>query len=200
MATFKAFSTPFFVGASAKTSPSRNSRDSRSKKSAGVRRAEMNDSAILVCGPLSIEFVDAGDRIGRRIWLGSVGERLLAESIEGGPDEAWPASPPLQDLHFESRDGQKIALLVGQAGKSHWSASIEPCQRGAIVDVACRLKGAVGHVLSSYRLTDGRSDWIRPDDDGAAKCRVTVDGDRLEIVPASAAGGTVRWRYRLEPA
>ena len=52
--------------------------------------------------------------------------RPLLESIEGTATDDWPPSPPLQSLSIETLpDGRRVALLVGMAGRSHWSASIE---------------------------------------------------------------------------
>jgi hypothetical protein len=139
---------------------------------------------------------------------------LLLESIEGTPDDDWPASPALRELHFEDRaDGRRLALLVGMAGKSHWSLSVElDAAHGHLVfDVACRLRSPPVRLGSRYRLpAAGSGDsarssagcpqtplTIEPVDSGVV--RLVTSADRqLHIEPAAVAGPwprTVRWRY-----
>jgi hypothetical protein len=109
-------------------------------------------------GGLRVRFRFAGDRYGHEIWLADGSSWVHAlSSVEGNAQQIWPDSPPLQSLHLESGcDGQPIALLVGMAGQSHWSASIE-LDAGTPrlhFDVACRV--ASGHspsLGSCYRGT-----------------------------------------------
>ncbi len=136
---------------------------------------------------------------------------LLLESMEGTPDDDWPASPALRELHFEERaDGRRLALLVGMAGKSHWSLSVElDAARGHLVfHVACRLRSPPVRLGSRYRLPaaecrqtpltiEPNSLAIVPIDGGVV--RLVTSADRqLDIEPAAVAGPwprTVRWRY-----
>src|SRR5437773_7625601 len=105
---------------------------------------------------LRVEFTWRGDRYGHVISLmNATGQTmLLFESIEGAHDDDWPPSPPLQSLSIEKlADGRSAALLVGMAGRSHWSASIETTV-GALVlvfDVACRHSQAPKWLGSRYR-------------------------------------------------
>lgn len=106
---------------------------------------------------LRVEFAPQGDRMAHAIKLvgGSFTKvgRLWLRSVEGGPAEAWPASPPLQSVHLEERAaGQRIALLVGLAGKSHWSLSVEPLVgEGAIrFEAACRANAEPAWLGSQY--------------------------------------------------
>src|SRR5207244_9937204 len=104
---------------------------------------------------LRIEFAWLGDRYGHIISLidaHGVAERLL-ESIEGTANDDWPPSPPLQSLSMETlTDGRRVALLVGLAGRSHWSASIEPALGKAelVFDLACRHGPNHGMLGSRY--------------------------------------------------
>ena len=69
-------------------------------------------------------------------------EHLLLESVEGTPEDEFPPSPPLQSLSIEElAPGRRAALLVGMAGRSHWSASIEavPGIAALVFDIACRV-------------------------------------------------------------
>ncbi|MFM7073965.1 MAG: hypothetical protein ACKO38_19435 [Planctomycetota bacterium] len=84
--------------------------------------------------------------------------RSLLESCEGQSGDIWPASPPLQQLLVESRaEAGQVALLVGMAGRSHWSLSVEPLadRIGFRFDAACRLSGPpewLGHVWRPSHL------------------------------------------------
>ncbi len=140
------------------------------------------------------------------------------ESVEGSNVDAWPPSPPLQQLSVEElRPSIQVALLVGMAGKSHWSMSVEPvADRAAFVfDVACRSRDAAvqlgsGYLLMADRLSTpgehaasidiaGRSLLIRCDRDGPTAATIKEGPQGLRIVPASVIpGGTTRWRYTIE--
>jgi hypothetical protein len=90
---------------------------------------------------LRLSFDWQGDRYGHRLeWC--QGDQVAArlEAVPGEPGEPWPPSPPLQQLSLqEGGDGQAVLLLVGMAGRSHWSMSVEPLAgRGWLFDVACR--------------------------------------------------------------
>src|SRR5215213_8525183 len=105
---------------------------------------------------LRVEFVWRGDRFGHLIsMVAPTGQTMpLLESIEGTPADEWPASPPFQSLTIEDRpDGRTVALLVGMAGGSHWSASAEPVSGRAEIafDVACRHKTKPNRLGSRYR-------------------------------------------------
>jgi len=108
---------------------------------------------------------------------------VVFESIEGTPEEDWPPSPPLQELHLEARpDGKQLALLVGMAGTSHWSLSVEfdAAAGTAVFDVACRVKRAPGGLGSRYRRSgSAQQEWsAEPQTSGS-----------LELPR------TARWRY-----
>ncbi|HUY32922.1 MAG TPA: hypothetical protein VMV69_09085 [Pirellulales bacterium] len=135
-------------------------------------------------------------------------EGALLESIEGTPDDEWPASPALKELHFEDRaDGRRLALLVGMAGKSHWSLSVEldAAASRLTFDVACRLRGAPERLGSRYRFSAAAAECflppltIEPIDGELGRLVTSVDG-QLDIEPPAVAGlwpRTVRWRYAV---
>src|SRR4051812_28836034 len=92
---------------------------------------------------LRVEFTWLGGRFGHVVsWIGRDGvPQPLLESIEAPGAEAWPASPPLQSLTIHTLpSGNPAALLVGMAGRSHWSASVEGTAEHATLqfDIACR--------------------------------------------------------------
>ncbi len=64
------------------------------------------------------------------------------------------ASPPIQEWVAEDRDGQKVLLTVGQAGRNHWSGAIQPTREptGLAFELACRLNQPWPQVGSGYLL------------------------------------------------
>lgn len=103
-----------------------------------------------------IVFFRAADRIAHRVELAAErGEGPVLESVEGSPDQPWPASPALQQVHFQpGANGRQLALLVGMAGRSHWSSSVELSGDGsqATFEVACRAKSPPEWLGTSYRV------------------------------------------------
>ncbi|MBC8352738.1 MAG: hypothetical protein H8E66_12150 [Planctomycetes bacterium] len=140
------------------------------------------------------------------------------ESVEGSNVEDWPPSPALQQLSVEElRPDTLVGLLVGMAGKSHYSISIEPTSgRAAFVfDVACRSSEppeqlGSGYLLVAHGLTpdgdhdaiisvEGRTMVIRCDRDGETTAKIKDDQLGTRIEPAMInSGGTTRWRYTIE--
>ena len=117
---------------------------------------------------LRIEFFKMEDRYAHRlsvVLIGKAGEETvvpLAESVEGTADDPWPPSPPLQSLSIEELTlDRTAALLVGMAGRSHWSASIEaefpprPFVGTAKFQLACRFTTVPQRLGSTYRIAPG---------------------------------------------
>ena len=115
-------------------------------------------------GSLRINFVWSNDRFAHTIeWLCEAGNwEPLLSSVEGTPDDAWPPSPPFQEVEpHVGRSGLTCLLAVGLAGTSHWSASIEEIlQEGQPdsecrirFDVACRLKRSASTLESTYQIS-----------------------------------------------
>jgi hypothetical protein len=186
--------------------------------------ADRESQRVLECGRLRLRFVWRGDRFAHEVSL--VGQQQTdsrLRSVEGADGEAWPASPPLQSLHVEEQAGKQVALLVGMAGKCHWSAAVELDAGHSRLrwDVACRVRGGEPRWLgSSYqsdakmrsinarRATVGDSGgeghlvvYLEDGTDSAAK--VTVEDRGLSIDAnqniASAGAVTIRWSYVIEP-
>ncbi|HWB09468.1 MAG TPA: hypothetical protein VG826_09600 [Pirellulales bacterium] len=177
----------------------------------------MSESFTLHAGDLSVVLLRSGDRYRHEI-LSTAGERqLLLASVEGTDDQAWPPSPPFQEVHLR-QDGVYAALLVGRAGRGHWSASIEPdpSQQAILFDVACRSSGDIDWLGSSYRWfgeavapsDDAQAFFLSPDLqlhvlEGEARLGEEGKTGALSIVPrwtASRGSQTVRWRYRVRRA
>jgi len=152
-------------------------------------------------------------------------KEIVLASLEGDELDAWPTSPPLQQLSFERRpDGSTVALAIGMAGTSHWSLSVEvdPHSLATEFDVACRCVQRPEALGSRYKVTgschfDSPCVSIRsasggltllPIAHGAAEPLGKLDWDadqqELHIAPAesqllaSDRVWTVRWRYRVE--
>ena len=149
----------------------------------------------------------------------------LLASDEGCDHDDWPPSPPLAQLHVEDRaGGGRVALLVGMAGRSHWSLSVEALAeaRQLVFDAACRLGGSAdsrsGRLGSRYRA------MIAPAPDAKGIARISAYGSTcyvacepagecptgvlsvtsigLTIVPSTDGGANRsapnrRWRYRV---
>src|SRR5947208_27348 len=105
----------------------------------------VSNDFVLALGRLRVRFFSAADRYAHVIELTSDGRAWpLLESVEGSADDAWPVSPALQSCNIEKLPGDRgVALLVGMAGRSHWSlaAEVVTSAEGARLtfDVACRV-------------------------------------------------------------
>ena len=147
---------------------------------------------------LRVAFVERADRLRHVISLIEPHGRSvdLLESIEGTPDDAWPASPPLQSFSIETLpDGRGVAFLVGMAGGSHWSASVEaaPDAQRLVFDIACRHGTQPGWLGSSYRVLSDNGSRVTAEGEAVVKTRDEVV--RAEPKPLVNQSGTTRWRY-----
>jgi hypothetical protein len=163
---------------------------------------------------------------GHRIEL-RAGDLLVCclESIEpeGGADsqslaQNWPASPPAQEWHDETRGGVTVLMAVGRAGHSHWSLSCEVSATGtASFDVAARIGEPPERLGSCYRLlataagaasqssrdqlqlSDG---WKLMVDPATTRLRYEEADRTVHLEPAThfhaAWPQTIRWRYWFE--
>jgi hypothetical protein len=125
----------------------------------------------------------------------------VVASVEGSPHDDWPVSPPLQSLEIENRaPGQSTALLVGMAGKSHWSASarIDPEVPSVDFDVACRVRDSEAGPLGSTYLVGDAIDIEVDNRFGPLQLERQARSVRIAVSPsASVAAHTIRWAYRL---
>lgn len=152
---------------------------------------------------MCVEFAREADRYRHEVVIctGESWQTVLA-SVEGAADDEWPPSPPLQELHIEPRTlGNEVALLVGRAGRSHWSLSVESdVARGALIfDVACRSSSAANRLQSSYLIRGPALTYDLQVLEG--ELHPDADDFGLSIAPRwdSNAGGirTFRWRYKI---
>ena len=116
--------------------------------------------------------------------VGSELHELLA-SVEGDDQEVFPPSPPLQQWALtELGGGRQAALLMGMAGRSHWSLSVEPGTPEPLIrfDVACRTSAVDRPALRSVYQMLRPWQWS-PDAQAAV---VSVDGYRCLLQPGAA--------------
>jgi hypothetical protein len=178
---------------------------------------------------LRVDFDRAHDRWKHRVSLdlpaGSslVSPVLLFESSEGTSEDDWPISPPLQFVSIETRPKKlPVALLMGMAGGSHWSASIEqhPAEQMLRFDIACRAGSRPEQLGSRYRF--GPRVELMNAEEGPDRVRflagglafeisgeqgkdfplpaITLDDRELRIhfgEPTTDQRQTYRWLYRL---
>jgi hypothetical protein len=149
---------------------------------------------------LVVEFFERGDRLAHVVsWVSREGQKVdLLESIEGSPVDDWPTSPPLQSLSLESlTDGRRVAFLVGMAGRSHWSASVEPLAATAAIafDIACRHSAAPGWLGSQYRALETSAMTVQL----SGKAVITQQGELIHVAPQESptAAGTTRWQFQV---
>ena len=170
---------------------------------------------------LKVRFFQQADRYAHSVWwVDGDSETILLESVEGDDRAAWPPSPPLQQLTVEDRpDGGRVLLLVGMAGTSHWSLSVEPhpSDPAFLFDVACRIKGECRRLGNQYRcharpaaprgpqtIEFGVADQlIRLDSEARGNgpaAPVEISGETVSVHPTPPSARpptTARWTYRV---
>lgn len=171
-------------------------------------------------GGLSIILSRVADRYRHEVVVTTDETHVVLTSLEGANDQVWPPSPPFQELHLhQPREGINAALLVGRAGRSHWSASIEfdASREAVLFDIACRSSGDIEWLGSRYQslvrpslatATEGRTLFFAYDLqvhvlDGEACMSAEGSTDVLSIAPkwtVASTAQTIRWRYRVSRA
>ena len=180
------------------------------------------DEIALQGGGLLLRFLRVDDRYAQQLL--AVDDQKCIElltSIEGTPEEVWPASPPLAQIDRPPECvGVHVALLVGMSGRNHWSLSAKLDERGRRIefDVASRMSEPPGRLASTYRLSEG----VHVKEGlgqveltvGEVRCRLEHNGDgkgqhgridtrdgRVVLEPPAITGpfpATVCWQYTLE--
>ena len=149
---------------------------------------------------VSLRVVLAGSRLGHQIRVGPAGsetQQLLLESVETAEDP--PPGPPLQNWHHESRATGDVLLGVGQAGRNHWSASVEaPRGNGPVAlefQLACRINQPVSWLGSGYRFHQPSADDLWQFDEAAlSENENTADSDHApdSLIWQGDAGTAIR--------
>lgn len=170
----------------------------------------MNSVVLEAGSSLRIVFDHRGDRWGHRIELLDNRSTIAAfESVEGSAIDNWPPSPAFQNLDVETRTGERqIALLVGKAGGSHWSAAVEADAAAEVVafDIACRFDTEPELLGSRYSVSGGSAIWpscvkIPAIDDGVQRVLEIDESQRTMSIRVNDQKAllprTVRWKYML---
>lgn len=110
----------------------------------------------LSAGPLCVRFQSVDDRLSHSIGILS-GEAFVPflESIEGSSSDAWPQSPPMQQMVEEhiGSSNQPVLFGVGLSGNGHWSMAIDsPSESVLKFDIACKISKSATRLGSNYRL------------------------------------------------
>jgi hypothetical protein len=172
----------------------------------------LNELLLTAGDRLQLRFARRGDRWEHIVEFrtdGKLAWRL--NSIEGTPDNDWPSSPAFQSLAMHAGpEGRKFALLVGMAGASHWSASIEadPAAERIVFDIACRIKQEPKWLGSSYLAwpSDGKESRLVIEPAGPQSTSdisrpvIEVEANQIRIcVPhrIDPLPRTVRWKYSI---
>jgi hypothetical protein len=167
---------------------------------------------------LGVRLLPHDDRLRQEVFLRRAGQETpLLSSVEGTAAERWPASPALQSLHVEERGGGvRVALLVGIAGRTHWSASIAPTADGLGIefDCAARVAEQPEFVGSTYRahfppgaLVEVAAESARLDIADRSMICTAAPGTTLifqdrvlrfaSVVATTALPHTVRWSWTV---
>ena len=147
---------------------------------------ESDDERSIVTPNCRLSFHRLGERWTHGIQVGPPTDRsIFAEAEEADPDRddfRRIPSPSFQDLHFQSRGDSVIAMLVGQFGPRHFSATFsvrwyahdpsvvtrgrDACDATGIeVDLADRSRQAAEFLSASYAIfapaspSASRSEW-----------------------------------------
>ncbi len=182
----------------------------------------LRDQKIVSGGGLRVVFARDGDRWRHEVELttGAMAESVLLQSIEGGSDPDWPASPPVQEIQIDRlAAGRAVALAVGMAGTAYWSLSCEPIldsSGGVAFDLACRIgRDPPGTIHSTYRIASGVSASFLSGEilleSAAGRCTMRpLEGAGLKLAastltitppetPSEGRRGSYRWRYAIVP-
>jgi hypothetical protein len=141
-----------------------------------------------------VEHVRSNDRFGHRILI-RYGDRWqpVLESVEGTAADAWPQSPPWQQIVQESvgPNGEDVLLGVGLSGNGHWSIAIDKkhlnvsedsesqSQFGLHFDIACKVSKGADFLGSTWRCCE---DWaIESWTKGQVIVRNTFSADSIAL-------------------
>lgn len=139
--------------------------------------------ASIAAGALCVRYVKLADRLSHCIGIltnangGSTFFPIL-ESVEGDASEAWPASPPMQQIVQESigRESAPVLLGVGLSGNGHWSSAVEAVSPESLkLDIACKNSKPASFLGSRY-LANG-------------EIVIDFDTNQVKVVAGPTTGG-----------
>ncbi|MCE3017512.1 MAG: hypothetical protein ACK56W_16030 [Pirellula sp.] len=117
-----------------------------------------------------VEHVKSNDRFAHRILIRCEDRWLpVLESVEGTAADAWPQSPPWQQIVQESvgPNGEDVLLGVGLSGNGHWSIAIDrkhvngsegstsESRLGLHFDNACKISKGADFLGSTWQCCEG---------------------------------------------
>lgn len=165
---------------------------------------------------LCLSFVRVGDRFQLRV---SIDGALFLEVAVESDNQAWPAAPPLQQLHQQILPTGPVVLGVGAAGTTHWSASFAAREPGVVwCEYAARVSrtwapqsewlGTSFRIGEGWDLSLGQNELtlanqsrkvllqtLGPESQLTASC-----SDSLELAPAKdfvQRTNTIQWRLGI---
>jgi hypothetical protein len=166
----------------------------------------LDDASLVIAGPsgarLRAAFAECDGRIVGSVFLEHDAQsvEVLREILAGG--EAWPLSPPWQELHVHAAEsGERALMLVGRAGTSHWSMTVsaDDALRGIVFDVACRVRSQPDFLGSTYDALSPLASKIefQPLSIGVSTALVEQHPASIIIRPRVSIQppATVRWKY-----
>jgi len=179
-------------------------------KSSDEQRIELETAG------LCLRFARVGDRFQLRLLVNGA---TLLEAADGGTQDAWPAAPPLQQLHEQVLPTGPVVLGVGSAGTTHWSASFAIQKPGVVwCEYAARVsrtwepasqwlgtsflvgKGWERAVAQDELTLANRSHKILLKTLGPESQLAVNDSESLEIAPAKdfvQRSNTIQWRLAI---
>ena len=130
------------------------------------------------------------------------GNECVIQSVESDNEQAWPVSPPLQQIHQQSfADGRDVIFGIGMAGRGHWSASftLVPELKSWIVELACRSSSRPEALSSTYDFQTAEHLVERSEETGDI---VLAAGKsvRFEAVSPSSKGLYTNNQLAIQPA
>lgn len=172
--------------------------------------------SVSACGRfVSLTMEQRGDRFVSTISIAhGSGSLDVLRSVEGD-DQAWPSSPPVQEVVSERHERGAYLAGVGQAGKAHWSFSAVPqtLVSGIEFDLACRAGERPLWIGSTYEILAGFAEiagsLVRvKTEHGTLHCRsdekcaeLSSNRDSFRIHPLnvdpSQLPHTYRWKYQF---
>lgn len=106
-------------------------------------------------------------------------------------------TPVYQEVHQQG----DVIFASGMSGDAHWSASVEPTERGLLFDVACRGRSIEGPLGVCYRTTNQHTLPVIGKAAGESPPpELITKGDQLRIVAKSGPKegvSTIRFRYEV---
>lgn len=170
---------------------------------------------------LYLSCIQIDDRFAHEIGMfeGNLRQRILS-SLEGNPNDTWPTSPPLQQVHKQQVDSSPAILAVGMSGTSHYSTSMLIANTESSselkIESACCTKSTDPFVWLGSRLQIEPEFSFAPTvegggligrESGQPKVLLTVDpassavnvvDQVIEIAPIQIEkSGTTQWKYQF---